>query len=259
MHFLAIAVGPHVQRQLAFWSTRTRLTPYRKHVTVEELERHQSYVRRHPVDGVDPDDIAAVLRWAEAESLAAEGVGQDERGWYFWTTENWKARWDYWIIGGSWAQHLIIREGGAAVRADHEFYMGAPDPQQTELWQQAPKDERLRAAQTLKRHIDFDAMKRRAEQSAGQQWDDFQAELREGRRDSLMDKYINGFSREQYLARTTWHPAYLVIDGLWHERGDLGLRASISDERATEWTTFVTDQFARLPDDTLITCIDCHT
>ncbi|GAB4589800.1 hypothetical protein Ntsu_76320 [Nocardia sp. IFM 10818] len=63
----------------------------------------------------------------------------------------------------------------------------------------------------------------------------------------------------EYLARNTWHPAYLVVDGLWHERGDLGLRADVSDVRAAEWTTFVTEQIAHLPEDTLITSIDCHT
>ncbi|KIA66054.1 hypothetical protein FG87_04400 [Nocardia vulneris] len=56
-----------------------------------------------------------------------------------------------------------------------------------------------------------------------------------------------------------WRRRYLVIDGRWHERGDRGLRADISDERAAEWTAFVTEHFARLSDDALITCVDCHT
>ncbi|WP_280448743.1 hypothetical protein [Nocardia brasiliensis] len=259
MHFLVIVVGGDVERQLALYGERTRLTPYRRYVSEADLEVDRRVLREHPVDGLDPDDIPAVLRWGAGDAMASEGVGHDERGWYYWDTENWQARWDYWTVGGRWSHHLIIRTGGTAVRPDTWCYTGEPDPHRPECWEPAHPGKQLHAAQALKRDIDFDAMRRRAQTHADEQWDEWHADVLNGQRDPLLERYVEGFTRAQYRARNTWHPAYLVIEGRWHERGDRGLRADISDERAAQWTAFVTEQFARLPDDALITCVDCHT
>lgn len=255
MHFLVVVVGADVERQLSLYGERTRLSPYRRYVSAAELEVDRRVLREHPVDGIDPDDIPAVLRWGAGDLMAEEGVGQDERGWYYWDTENWKARWDYWTLGGRWAQYLTVRAGGAAVRPDFWCRTGEPDPHRAEYWETASAGTSLHTAQTRKRDIDFDAMRRLAHESAARQWDEYRA----GHHDPLLDTYLGGFTRAQYLARNTWHPTVLVIDGLWHERGDRGLRADVSDERAAEWTAFVSDQFARLPEHTLISCVDCHT
>ncbi|WP_156161428.1 hypothetical protein [Nocardia vulneris] len=72
MHFLVMVVGGDVERQLALYGDRTRLTPYRRYVSEADLEIDRQVLREHPVDGLCPDDIPAVLRWGAGDAMAAE-------------------------------------------------------------------------------------------------------------------------------------------------------------------------------------------
>ncbi|UGT59453.1 hypothetical protein [Nocardia asteroides] len=227
MHFLVMVVGPHVERQLALYGEQTRLAPYRAYVPAAEIAATQRYYREHPKEGLDPDDVAAHIRRDVGDLLGPDGVGRDERGWYYWSTENWKARWDYWTLSDREPWSLLLRS------------------------------DRLHAAQALLGDIDLDAMRHRALAAAEREWDEWEASSRD-RRNAVLSIQAEGFTRVQFLMRSTWRPTALVIDGLWHERGDRGLRADVSDQRAAEWNRFVDEQFARLPADTLITCVDCH-
>lgn len=259
MHLLVLVIGPDVDRQLALYGTQTKLSPYRHGVPQDEVQSVQAWLRKRPQPGVDPDDLHSVVGWIAGDNLAAEGAGHDGGGWYYWSTRNWKARWDYWSIGGSWDRALIARPGGAVVRPDAWCRRGSPDPGRAELWDRAAAGETARGAQALKGDVDFAAMRDEALRHAAQRWDDWQATQHTARPDSLLERQVGGFTRAQYLARGTWHPGSLVQDGIWHERGDLGLRADVSDERVAEWTAFVEELIERLPDETLLTCVDCHT
>ncbi|MFE1595688.1 hypothetical protein [Nocardia sp. NPDC058705] len=225
MHFLVLVLGADVEHQLAAYGDRATLPPYRRYVSPAELEVDQRVLREHPVDGVDPSDAAAVVRWGAS---GAE-IGHDETGWFFWTTDNWRARWDYWTLGGRWSEHLIIK--GTTLRYD---------------------------AEAIKGSVDFDAMRTRAVAEAGQRWDEHRSKVATGQSDSLTTRIIGDLTREQFVAQRSWHPTFLVIDGVWYERGDLGYACDVGEERIMQWRTFVEEEIARLPDDTTISCVDCH-
>jgi hypothetical protein len=258
MHFLVLVLGPDVERQLALYGTRTKLSAYRHYVPSEEIEHSRAVFRRDRTYGVDPDDLSAVIAWLAGDDLGGS-IGQDEQGWYYWSTYNWKSRWDSWTVGGGWERALISRPGGAVVHPDASRYTGSPDPERAEQWNRAAPGERVRGAQALKGDIDFEAMQREALAQAAKTWDEWEASRHTERPDELLAKQVGGFTREQHLARSSWCSGYLVVDGLWHERGDLGLRVDVTDERVAEWSASVTDQLDRLPADALITCVDCHS
>jgi len=50
--------------------------------------------------------------------------------------------------------------------------------------------------------------------------------------------------------------AYLGNDG-WHERGEMGWWASVSNEQ-TDWDVKAASIFDSIPDDTVVTVVDCH-
>jgi hypothetical protein len=189
--------------------------------------------------------------------FAALVVGEDVEGQlapYGREASRWR-RWDYWSFS-ELGEILVAKPDGAVVPAELACRAETPPPGG---WRRPAAGQVLRGCQARARDVDFAAMNRIAREDAGRTWDTWRDMTRAGRRDELYERVVGGFSREQYLARAgSWHLPYLVADGDWHERGDLGLRADVDDERAREWVVFVDRLIARLADDTLLSVVDCH-
>jgi hypothetical protein len=67
-------------------------------------------------------------------------------------------------------------------------------------------------------------------------------------------------TKELYVADTHWLTCFAYIrNGEWHERGDMGWFAYVSDEKeANAWQAEVEAMIASLEPDDWITCVDCH-
>jgi hypothetical protein len=74
------------------------------------------------------------------------------------------------------------------------------------------------------------------------------------------DKYL--CSREEYLTRAAnlCGTTFAVLkDGKWYERGKMGWWATVTNEKDAEtWTAMFANLIDSLPDDTLLTVVDCH-
>jgi len=54
-------------------------------------------------------------------------------------------------------------------------------------------------------------------------------------------------------------PFAYVYEGVWHERGDMGWWGIVIDEKDPDaWATEFNAFFDSLPDDTMVTVVDCH-
>ncbi|MEV4398773.1 hypothetical protein [Nonomuraea sp. NPDC049607] len=258
MKFEVLVIGPEVGRQLAPYAKRTRVGAFRRYITEDELQDGIMQGMWAGRLGPDADEaaIAAYVRSTFDEFLGErDEIDKDERGWYFYSHENPLARWDYWFVNSEWWP-LRTRPGGAVV-LDEAAYAGWPDIRDhARLWRRGRPGEVLYGAQSVVEEIDFVAMERESAEAAGRAWDAYQAAEH---RDSLDEIQIGGFTREEYLLRTGWHPACLVEGGRWHERGDRGLRADVEEARALEWRRFVDDLIGGLPPGTLLTKVVCHT
>lgn len=88
--------------------------------------------------------------------------------------------------------------------------------------------------------------------------------LKESKDDELRWCDMDDFActREEYIQKAinrTAVPFAMVIDGVWYEKGEMGWWAMVSNEMdQNEWNRKVTEQYNELPDDTLITMVDCH-
>jgi hypothetical protein len=69
-------------------------------------------------------------------------------------------------------------------------------------------------------------------------------------------------SREEYIARDRANAIgtfAVVKDGQWYEKGEMGWWGCVHDEKDDdEWGRQFSDLFDSLPDDTLLTMVDCH-
>lgn len=60
-------------------------------------------------------------------------------------------------------------------------------------------------------------------------------------------------------ARTTFQTFAFIKDGKWYEQGEMGWWGCVSNEKdPDEWNKQFMDMFKALPDDTLISIMDCH-
>jgi hypothetical protein len=69
-----------------------------------------------------------------------------------------------------------------------------------------------------------------------------------------------GFDRDAYVARKTRAcvvPFAILKDGVWHEKGDMGWWACVSNERP-DWTEFARGILDGLDPNVTVTLVDCH-
>lgn len=182
-------------------------------------------------------------------------------------------RWDWWVLGGRWSGKLLLKPGVLGSRSPN----GGVD-------------------QARKGDVDFEEMRARASARAEQRWRDAHAiiagrtwrswdevrasaetidqarEIYNGQpvlRDFRQSKdfCFDGpdefaVTLDQYVtkARAEAIQAFAVVkDGEWHERGTMGWFACVSDEKdPAEWTRQFNALIEDLPDDTLLSVVDCH-
>jgi hypothetical protein len=231
----------------------------------------------------DPDD-----RWSSTTFVLPEGYTLQDiqvaevydsveeycRDWEGYDDENFQdaqigrmtnpnAKWDWWQIGGRWGGFLLTESGEQVDYA-------------------------------VKSNIDYTTKMKEASDAAGIDYDEMQtiingrtffswtecrtklfpftiegaraayntqdviSDLREHDRwieadDYLMDKEAFCKDRAEGAVSTF----ALLVDGLWNERGNMGWWGCVSDESDT-WKEDFTSLLARIPDDKVLTVVDCH-
>jgi hypothetical protein len=178
------------------------------------------------------------------------GYNQDENGDYGYY-HNPNAKWDWYQIGGRWCGYFTMKEGKVGVPSDRH-------------WANETKDIPInKADQAFMRDIDWEAMKSERRTKAEVNWEKHKKKLTE-----QDDKYHPYFefgikqddTRDQYLARYESFATFAVVkDGKWYEHGEMGWWACVSNEKDQDvWNAEFDKLVMSLPDDTLLTVVDCH-
>ena len=189
------------------------------------------------------------------------GERDKEKGRYgYW--ENPDARWDYYQIGGRWAGYWRLKKG---VTGDH---LHKTDPSWT-MKDVDPGYYNGRASSARKKDIDFEEMYHEAYKNAIEAWEESKKRVKEGdikqdvveflygiKKDDTIESYKQ---RRQNAAITTFA---LLYEGQWYERGVMGWFGVSSDEgdedACEKWDKKFHELLEELPDDTLLTIVDCH-
>lgn len=241
-------------------------------------EHIEGYYDRHPVpEGCEPD-LQGKHKFGWYRVNASGDVTELIR------RTNPEKKWDWWIIGGRWTGKLKLKEKAVGT-------VGRPGL----MTEHAPPGY---ADQALKGDIDFAQMRNDAEVKARalwkttreitgglswESWDDTRIRypnIEDARREyweqpavellkaSGREAYKWGLDddlaldEEIYVSRQRASACTFFAflrDGQWTERGAMGWFASVSNEISKiQWDTMFNDMLDALPDDSLLTVVDCH-
>lgn len=193
------------------------------------------------------------------------------------------AKWDWYSVGGRWTGFLKLKRGFKGITGKSGVFGNV-----------APKGY---ADQTTKGAVDWEGMRDEAGKKAAKQWDDVKKlcpnfweswktilernandvdaarkeyHAQDGKK-AIWNSTNNDLkwtdddilvSREQYIqtARDKACCLFGVLkDGQWIERGEMGWFGCVSNETdKQDWYARFSQEIDSLPDDTLLTVIDCH-
>jgi len=219
-HFAVLVIGDDVAGQLEPYDEGIQIEPYKEHLDSAEIACMASYY------GLSPSDVNAlhekIRDWNEPN-----GGGIDDQGLFVWRTYNPESKWDWWTVGGRWADHFVNKRG--------------------------EKISSLR-----KGDLDLALLKKDRIEKAEKWWADA-LQLSADER-----AFVYGIdettTKEAFVARCcNWTPFAVVKDGEWFERGEMGWWTIVKNEKdPAVWNAEFDKLFASLPDDTLLTIVDCH-
>lgn len=202
---------------------------------------------------IDPPNKIPVNKvYKNIDAFADEYFGYKKIGDKYGYYHNPNAKWDWWSVGGRWTGFFKAKKG---VKFPNDLSTGTPG-----LLTECAGDgwhDSIR-----KCDIDFEAMKAEAVESAKENWKKYQEELA---KNAEMAKFIFQYPDDvkteedciKYKLKTYLSTFALLKDGKWYEKGKMGWWAIVSNENK-DWCEEFTKMFEELPEDTLITVVDCH-
>ena len=282
-HFSVLVIGDHIEQQLQ---------PYHEFECTGVNDQYVQDVDvtnkvREVMVGNEPESLKDALDWHgladKMVSDESEVDREDDHKFGFAVVKdgqlikavrrtNPNKKWDWWEVGGRWSGFLLQRGGmrvdqclkgavdfgsmrnedgqAAGERWDkaHAALTEAGAPTVWRTWKQCHtedhKDDADKAREAYYAQPSVVAIKKAFSDQLFLSADQFQV------------------SREQYVeaARNSALATYaLVKDGQWFAKGCMGW-FGMSDDKLTqdEWYTKVNELLDSLPDDTLLTVVDCH-
>lgn len=175
--------------------------------------------------------------WKEYAKYYADYTIDGERCGYYC---NPNAKWDWFVIGGRWGGFFIHKKNPKypedIVKIKDEFY-------------DTKNQQHKRACDALRKcDIDIEEMQRIAVRRAEDSWNKF----RQTQNDITYKQYLED-ARKNVLVPF----AIIDCDGQWREKGLMGWFAIIKGESNT-WKDDFRKYFDSVPDDTILTMVDCH-
>lgn len=175
------------------------------------------------------------------------------------------SKWDWYQVGGRWTGVFKLKEGKEGLKGGPSL-VSMMDKKYAEEYRTSGKVD-----QAKKGDIDFTIEPEQIEQ-AKRFWEMYiegdkpkndkekkQLEFVFYKKEYYLNRYKN---KEDYIKRETEFSTFAVIkDGVWYEKGNMGWFgcSSESNKEAKEWDDSFFDNWLKdLPDDTLLTVVDCH-
>jgi hypothetical protein len=258
MHFLVIVVGGDVDRQMEpFQEGGLDACPQHDlefdDVEDESREHYLTGVFDGPLAaGQQPDQHGKPLREVfpsfDQYMLAVHGERDEATGrygdWY-----NPRGQYDWYRVGGRYSGHLVLKPG-------RERSIGCPGAGDEPECQE-------RADEAVKGDIDFEVMSRERRDGLVAAWDELE---RTGKTSDRRAKDAYGIpetvtTREQLLGYARVRsandaPAAVVVEGEWF--GPWWVPDGQTEEAAARWGEWYAALLVSLPEDALLTVIDCH-
>jgi hypothetical protein len=206
----------------------------------------------------------------------------------YWHNPN--TKWDWWEVGGRWSGYFTLKGRKTGLKGKQYGYGQLTESRRPDI--------------CFMRDIDWETMRRQAEEAAGKEFDKVHEKIKGLPKttpwETILEKYkgdgasieaardeywsqpaaaafkklpyeLVGFmgsvekyqvTRKKFLqrARNGAGVSYAVIkDGKWYQRGEMGWWGMASDEiDKDDWDAQFAKLIDGLPEDTILTVVDCH-
>jgi len=252
-HFAVLVIGENIEEQLAPYQENNmgdcpqEYLEFNVEVPKEEVK---DYVKKS-LETMKGSDKAKCSKMKDEQFMKKyAGFIPDDDGDYGFLI-NPDSRWDWWVIGGRWRGYFKLKPGRTGVVGDRS----ATDKEDRRIWPDG-------VDQARKGDIDFDSMRRLKLKEVRENWKKFLAlqdkETRE--KEAYRLEIEPDDTKEKYLRRKTSIATFGVVkDGQWYEKGQMGWWGFVRDKKEDEaWQEEFDKLLDGLPDDALLTVIDCH-
>ncbi len=195
-------------------------------------------------------------------------------------------KWDWYVVGGRWTGFFPLKPEAGVHAVGKPGLMTAPAaPGTADQVRLGDVDfDKARGEASAEAHKNFDKWEAEfTDRGKPESWSSFRKRVDAGELtiDEAREKYRThpaklamdaicwgcpvdayGFDRDAYVEKcrhSALVPYAIVKDGKWHQKGEMGWFGMSSDEKDQgEWNEEVFRLFNDLPDDTLLTIVDCH-
>ena len=292
-HFAVLVIGNDIEEQLAKFDEQIEMPKYVKYTkeqlianekqSIEEYkngtyaeylvdpikyaesvnnENHLKYVSEvfpKKLEMTDEEIYQNAIKYYEEEDLGPDGE--------VYSTYNPDSKWDWYEVGGRYAGRIAVKDG---VEID--------EPNFSWGWSEDEKDKVIamgyKTDSAYIKDIDFSKMHKIEEdyKDAIRYWElVIECDKPKNKEEEDIVKFsfykpeyfINRYkTKEKYAECNSSFSMWAVVkDGVWYEKGQMGWWAMSNEthDEAVDWEMNFFDRFIKdLPEDTLITVVDCH-
>jgi hypothetical protein len=292
-HFAILVIGDNIEKQLAKFDEGIEMPKYVKYTKEQLIEKEKKEIEEYknatyakyledPIkyaEGVSNEGHLKYLREDFPKKLEMndeeiyqyairyydeDEIGQDGE---VYSTYNPDSKWDWYQVGGRWAGTIAVKDG---VEIDEpNFSWGWDADSRAKVISEGHKTDSAKV-----KDIDFSKMHRTEEKynNALRYWELVVEGAKPKNKKEEESVKWNWYKPEYYTERYKDKETYakcnssfsmwaVVKDGVWYEKGQMGWWAMSSEthDEAVDWEMNFYDRFIKdLPDNTILTIVDCH-
>ena len=247
-HFTVLVIGDNWEEQLdPFWEIDLSLEDKRKDyrckfdpkITKDNLQaEYEKFLKKYhnyKEKYIDAKD------WVDDWHGYCFDEDTQSYGYY----HNINEKWDWYEMGGRWSGFFKLKEGASGK-------IGKPG-----VFNNNPRSGYV--DQAFKKDIDFEGMIKDSIKIYEETWENSRNE-----KDIVTLYYKYGIqkddTKESYIKRGSSISTFAILfEGKWYEKGNMGWWGLVSNEKdENEWDDEFNKLLNNLPDDTLLTLVDCH-
>lgn len=271
-HFCVLVIGPDIEAQLApfheFECTGLDDEFIQEVDTTSQYKTPEDWKAdydKEPVASIEQVDLAGAHKYGYAIAQGDKLIKAVRR-----TNPN--KKWDYWLIGGRWSGWMQAKGGPVSQCRKADLDLDTKRKEKAAI-ARSNWDGAHAAISRLAAPLSW--VEARAK--FGEDVEKARKFYREQPAIMALEKWNHAhdypmgplFQWEQILVprdtfvqeaeRTAFLPFAFIKDRQWFERGSMGWWGMVSDEKnPQDWAAAFTAMFGALPDDTLLTVVDCH-
>lgn len=251
---------------------RKSIEEYAASTYAEYLSDKEGYIKKY---GDRTAHIAYItekfpkeLKWTDEECYQAEIAGYEPEDIMpdgsLRSTYNPDSQWDWWQIGGRWADLLFINESCEGIRGEKSWGWGERDPYKCDI----PNLQKVDSARIKDLVFPNTEKERKNAERFWELYVEKQEPLTDDDREMISfvwespEHYLETYKTKENYARicsifTTY--AAITKDGVWHQQGKMGWWGiSTGDDRIGWAEGYKALIFDGADDDDWITIVDCH-